>query len=85
MADYDFTQHVASDVGIEQQFLSPEKFSMQKSLNNLIEWTQNNLMVLNEQKCNYIIFSRSKTKFATRLKINDINLERIEETTGLGV
>ena len=28
LADYDFTQHVASDVRIDQQFLSPEKFPM---------------------------------------------------------
>ena len=42
-------------------------------------------MKLNEQKCNYMIFSRSQSKFATRLKINDINLDRIQSTKVLGV
>ena len=42
-------------------------------------------MKLNEDKCNYMVFSRSKSKFATRLKINGINLERIQATKVLGV
>ena len=85
LTDYDFKQHVASDVGIDQQYLSPEKFTMQESLNSLSKWTQDNLMMLNEQKCKYMIFSRSKAKFATRLKINNINMERIQATKVLGV
>ena len=42
-------------------------------------------MQLNEGKCNYIVFSRSKTTFATRLSINNNNLERITATKLLGV
>ena len=42
-------------------------------------------MKINEDKCNDMIFSRSETKFATRLKINNILLERVPEMKLLGV
>ena len=32
-----------------------------------------------------MVFSRSKSKFATRLKINNVNLERVPEIKLLGV
>ena len=42
-------------------------------------------MKINEDKYNYMIFSRSETKFATRLNINNVLLDRIPETKLLGV
>ena len=42
-------------------------------------------MKLNEAKSNYMIFSRSKESFATRLKVNNINLDRLSVTKLLGV
>ena len=85
LVEYDFRSHVASDVGIGQQFLPPDKFNTQQNLNEISSWTERNLMKLNAQKCNYMIFSRSGQNFATRLTINDINLDRVSETKILGV
>ena len=42
-------------------------------------------MKLNVEKCNYMIFSRSKTQFQTRLTINEQNLEKISVTKILGL
>ena len=42
-------------------------------------------MKLNAKKCNYMIFSRSNTEFATRLHINNIVIDRIEEQKILGL
>ena len=42
-------------------------------------------MVLNEQKSNYMVFSRSETEFATRLTMNNKTIDRIEEAKLLGV
>ena len=39
----------------------------------------------NEAKCNYMVFSRSDSKFATRLNINNILLERVPVSKILGV
>ena len=33
-------------------------------------------MLLNESKCSYIIFSRSKKEFSTRLTLNEVTLQR---------
>ena len=85
LLDYDFYQHVASDVGIDQQFLPPSAFEMQDSLENLSSWTRENKMQLNDEKSNYMIFNRGKTDFTTRLKINGCNLDQVKVTKLLGV
>ena len=65
LKDYNFFQHVASDIGTEQQYLPPENFPTQETLDSISNWTQENLMKMNEDKCKYMVFSRSKSKFAT--------------------
>ena len=42
-------------------------------------------MMLNTAKCNYMVFTRMKENFATRLAVNDVNLEKISVTKLLGV
>ena len=42
-------------------------------------------MKLNQAKCNYMIFSRSKTQFATRLMIDDQVIERVSVSKLLGI
>ena len=66
-------------------FLPPDSNTTQTNLNFFSIWTKENLMKINEGKCNYMVFSRSEAKFATRLHINNVNLERIPVTKILGV
>ena len=42
-------------------------------------------MKINEKKSNFIIFSRSKENFTTRLGINNVNLENLTAMKLLGV
>ena len=42
-------------------------------------------MKLNEEKSNYMVFSRSNTEFATRLTMNEKTLERAEHVKLVGV
>ena len=42
-------------------------------------------MKLNSDKSNYMIFSRTRQDFATRLKLNDIKLDQVHEARLLGV
>ena len=76
---------MASDVGIDEQYLASNCYPTQETLNSVSNWTKDNLMKMNESKCKYMIFSRSKSKFATRLRINDINLEKVPAMKLLGV
>ena len=85
LVEYNFYQHVASDIGIEDKFLPASSYGVQNNLNYINNWTNKNLMVLNESKCNYMLFSRSKTDIATRLTINGQYLDRINVTKILGL
>ena len=85
LVEYDFYEHVASDIGSDQKFLPPSSYCTQDNLNSISDWTDENLMQLNEAKCNYMIFTRTKTDFATRLTLNDIHLERTKVSKLLGV
>ena len=85
LVEYDFHQHVASDIGIDMQYLPATSYSTQDQLNSISDWTHNNLMKLNEAKSNYMIFTRTKESFATRLTVNDVYLDRKSVTQLLGV
>ena len=77
LVDYNFHNHVASDIATDSKYLPPNTYSTQTHIDNIANWTDLNLMKLNETKCKYMIFSRSKEKCSTRLKVNGENLERI--------
>ena len=77
--EYNFKEHVASDIALDQLFLSPTNFKTQENLNDIQNWTSSNLMRLNEKKTHYILFNRVRTPFTTRLSINNQLLERKQE------
>ena len=85
LVEYNFYEHVASDVGVDQVFLPPSSYCSQDTLNYISNWTKENLMKLNEKKCNYMVFTRTKTDFATRLTVNNRYLEKIEVAKILGI
>ena len=82
VSEYNFKQHVASDIGID---VPANNLTTQDNLNDIADWTNQNKMKLNEDKSNYMVFSRSDTEFATRLTINDRTIDRIEEVKLVGV
>ena len=51
----------ASDIGIDEQFLPPDSNPTQGNLDYVSDWTDENIMQLNEKKCNFMIFSRSES------------------------
>ena len=85
VSEYNFKQHVASDIGIDEKYVSANNLTTQTSINQIAEWTDKNLMKLNEGKSNYMVFSRSDTEIATRLTLNGKTLDRIEEIKLVGV
>ena len=85
LSEYNFKQHVASDIGIEELFISSENLSTQFFLNEISRWTEENRMQLNEKKSNYMLFTRSNTEVSTRLEMNGQTIDRVEETKLLGV
>ena len=68
------------------QFFLPENFKSQEYLNKIINWTDENLMQLNEEKSKYMIVNfTEKYQFNTRLMLNDKLLEEVTEKRLLGV
>ena len=85
LIDYNFKSHVASDIGIDQKFLPPGSLQTQEAINKIENWTESNLMKLNAKKCQYMIFTRSQEKFATRLSVENKNIEQVQVAKLLGV
>ena len=85
LTDYNFTEHVASDIGIGQVYLPAVSYPTQDKLNYISNWSTENLAKLNEEKCNYMIFSRAQEDFATRLTVNNCKLDQKSVTKILGV
>ena len=65
--------------------MPPENFPTQGHLDEITQWTATNLMKLNEAKSNYMIFSRGKNKFVTRLGLNGIKLDQVSTSQLLGI
>jgi hypothetical protein len=85
LTQYNFQDHVASDISTEQLYLPPSTFKMQQSLDNVAKWTEENKMLLNEEKSGYTIFTRSKSDFTTRLSLNNKTLKQTNAVKILGV
>ena len=85
LTDYNFKQHVASDIGIDEMYVPAPSLTTQQNIANISKWTSDNLMKLNSSKSNYMIFSRSNTEFATRLTMDNKTMDRVEEVKLLGV
>ena len=85
VTEYDFSQHVASDIGVDHAYLPSDAYPTQRHLDSISRWTSDNLMMLNEKKCNYMVISRSDTDISTRLAVNNTKLEQISVTKLLGV
>ena len=85
LTDYNFKQHIASDIGIDEHYVPAESLTTQANLDQIAAWTEENQMKLNEDKSKYMVFTRSNTEFATRLTLNGNTMERIEEVKLVGV
>ena len=80
LSSYNFKQHVASDIGINQLYLPAEHIQSETYMNNISEWTEKNKMKLNEKKSQVMIVSETKNyQFSTRIHVDNALLETITE------
>ena len=85
LIEFDCHQTVPSDIGTDQLYLPPDSCATQGNLDKIAAWTDDNLMKINVDKTNYMIFTRTHTNFATRLNIDNTKLEQVRETKIVGV
>ena len=85
ITSYNFKCHVASDIGIDQQFIPSENLQSQKTLDTIQDWTDVNQMKLNSKKSKVIVFNFTNDyQFATRLYMEGNLLETVTQTKLLG-
>ena len=85
LTEYNFLEHVASDIPLDFRFLPPSRLDTQSNLDAISSWTDSNLMLLNEAKTVYTFFTRSREQFCTRLTVNSKIIEKKEAIKLLGV
>ena len=85
LVEYNCHQHVPSDVGIDQLYLPPELTRTQENLNQISDWTTDNLMRINISKTNYMLFTRSRTDFATRFNVDGVKIDQLTEAKICGL
>ena len=85
LQQYNYLEHVPSDVGTDQLFLPSTEYKTQQNLNSISQWTDVSKMKLNTDKSNYMMFTRTDYDFATRLTVNGVKLDQLPEAKVLGV
>ena len=87
LCSYNFKNHVASDISNEHnQFLPTQNFNTQSYLDNISEWTDDNLMKLNREKSKYMVINFTDNyQFNTRLSLDENLLQQVTEERLLGV
>ena len=86
LSSYNFHQHVASDIGIENSYLDASNIKAQTYLDKVADWTNEHEMKLNDKKSKYMIFNFSKKyQFSTRLKMEGKVLDQVHQTKLLGL
>ena len=85
LTEFDCHSTVPSDIATDQLYLPPQDYATQTNLDSISAWTNSNLMKINASKTNYIIFTRAKVNFGTRLHVNGVNLDRVEQAKIVGV
>ena len=85
LSSYNFKNHVASDIGVDQLYLPCENIQSQTNMDSINEWTQQKQMKLNEKKSKLMIFNFSRNyQFSTRVHLNNSLLDIIDQTRLLG-
>ena len=85
LSSYNFKQHVASDIAVDELYLPAENIKSQDYMHQIESWTKSNKMKLNCQKIKVMIFNLTRNyQFSTRILLDNTLLEIIEETKLLG-
>jgi hypothetical protein len=69
LTEYNFKQHVASDIGTDEYYVPASSLTTQGTINDISTWTTTNQMKLNTKKSNYMILLFSMQMCTSSLKV----------------
>ena len=84
LQQYDGYSYVPSDIPLNYSLLPGNTTNTQSNLDTISRWTNSNQMRLNPQKSSYMVFSRSREQFVTRLTINNDKIDQKNVSRILG-
>ena len=85
VSSYNFKQHVASDIAVNELYIPPQNISSPDYMHEIEDWTRLNKMKLNDKKSKVMIFNLTNNyQFSTRIPLENSVLEIVEEARLLG-
>ena len=85
LASHNFKDRIASNVSTHNQIISGKHLKSQEYLEKINSWSENNLMELNLNKTDAMIFNFTKNyQFTTSLELNGEKIQFGDETKLLG-
>ena len=69
---------------VDHNFLPGTLTNTQSNLDSIARWTIDNNMLLSPSKCSYMLFSRNKEQFITRLTVNNNKIDQTHVAKILG-
>ena len=86
MASHNIRAQIPSNIPVHNQFIRSEHLKTPKYLNDINDWTERNLMQLNQKKTKQILFNFNRGRqFTTVVKLKKEPLEIVNEVKLLGV
>ena len=85
ITSFNIRQEVPSDIPPHNQYIPPQNLQSQVWLDEIDRWTDNQKMLINEQKTKTMIINFTENyKFTTRLQLKNKNIDVINSTRLLG-
>ena len=85
LSSFNVKNSIPSDIPTHNGYIPPENLKTQAYINQISEWTNKKKMKLNTDKSKIMIFNFTNNyQFATRVNMNNVALEVVEETKLLG-
>ena len=85
ITSFNIRQEVPSDIPAHNQYIPPQNLQSQVWLDEIDRWTDNQKMLINEQKTKTMIINFTENyKFTTRLQLKNKNIDVINSTRLLG-
>ena len=86
IASYNYKAHVPSNIPENGYVIPNTNMKTQQYINQISDWTKENMMQLNQKKCNGMIFNFCKEyQFTCKILMENEEMELISQTKLLGV
>ena len=85
LSAYNFRNHVASDIPADGLYIDKNSFKTQNYIEKINDWSEDHKMVISKKKTKAMLFNFTQNyQFGTRLKLEDENIEIVNEMKLLG-